>query len=231
MVTDIAEMFHVGSPPQARGRRCRAAARCRPPPVHPRRHGEDWSNGCMLWSGHGSPPQARGRRRSSSPGLRCRRFTPAGTGKTRWTLRCRASQTVHPRRHGEDANLGQLAGEVARFTPAGTGKTCSRTGIRSASAVHPRRHGEDAPGPAPAGRIRRFTPAGTGKTQPRPASRSQPPVHPRRHGEDLASRVAWALASGSPPQARGRPLRPRILRPVLRFTPAGTGKTCRCESQ
>ncbi len=173
------------------------------------------------------------------------RFTPAGTGKTTSLLRGSRPPPVHPRRHGEDGGPAgstfdssvhprrhgeddrSRATELGDFgsPPQARGRRRWPSAGQARGPVHPRRHGED--------RIvflsllfsSRFTPAGTGKTCGRSCSRLPLSVHPRRHGEDLARSLEGYAANGSPPQARGRRKLQDICWAILRFTPAGTGKT------
>ena len=80
---------------------------------------------------------------------------------------------------------------------------------------------EDFPGAA----AFRITPAGAGKTLSIGRTFRISKDHPRRCGENFKFVNLPILASGSPPQVRGKLTGSTSLQPLLRITPAYAGKT------
>ena len=77
----------------------------------------------------------------------------------------------------------------------------------------------------PSSRIWGITPAGAGKTAAVTISIVYPSDHPRRCGENFKFVNLPILASGSPPQVRGKPRDCPQPCNKTRITPAGAGKT------
>ena len=153
----------LGSPPQVRGKQGSRASVRKPGGItpagagktdkmqyhsyigqdHPRRCGENSQDMHGIRHRWGSPPQVRGKRRKENRRRRSRRITPAGAGKT-WLYGEKGNKNEdHPRRCGENAQMGrmrdvnlgsppQVRGKLnkscvnfrrQRITPAGAGKT------------------------------------------------------------------------------------------------------------
>ena len=132
-----------------------------------------------------------------------------------------------------------------RITPAGAWKTQLVQVFVQRSWDHPRRCGENMPsgspghfrpGSPPQVRGKRInihssrlkpgiTPAGAGKTtMPYRAARVHRD-HPRRCGENHVRINVGLLATGSPPQVRGKRRAWCLSISACRITPAGAGKT------
>ena len=69
---------------------------------HPRRCGENSINRCADSIADGSPPQVRGKQCSNGHETRCPGITPAGAGKTCFSVAGAEPQRDHPRRCGEN---------------------------------------------------------------------------------------------------------------------------------
>ena len=178
----------LGSPPHARGRLWSRSAVCGGLVDHPRMRGEDLPIGLNRWPIQGSPPHARGRPScriwpSTTPGI-----TPACAGKTGAVALRHAPWTDHPRMRGED-----LYDAVVKLLKVGSPPHARG---RRVVAFDLRLH-------------RGITPACAGKTASNNQTYSGGPDHPRMRGEDVTSRKNCAKRVGSPPHARGRPLRCR----------------------
>ena len=153
----------------------------------------------------GSPPQVRGKRNASYHSARFGRITPAGAGKTLLFANFRAFQWDHPRRCGENSILLKLHVAAEGSPPQVRGK------LRARCRLHD---------------INRITPAGAGKTLKQKRQYAVNEDHPRRCGENTPPSVSISIRTGSPPQVRGKRCFLVLLRPALRITPAGAGKTC-----
>ena len=131
-------------------------------------------------------------------------ITPAGAGKTLQSKSFFSSFRDHPRRCGENMNeIKDTLDEIG-----------SPPQVRGKLTQMPRR-----------GRMLRITPAGAGKTVTHHQLPPSTQDHPRRCGENVCSSVHNNVHFGSPPQVRGKPLRPRPDKHRPRITPAGAGKT------
>ena len=137
--------FHLGSPPQVRGKLSFFVVASQPP---------------------GSPPQVRGKRRSARFGACARGITPAGAGKTASCKGLSIPNSDHPRRCGENKMVEtwqpvkhgsppQVRGKrpvlhrplrQRGITPAGAGKTASSLHRCIPPQDHPRRCGENTRG-------------------------------------------------------------------------------------
>ena len=125
--------FHIGSPPQVRGKQSALKNICqinritpagagktvpacnRPSRAedHPRRCGENFSYRCILLITIGSPPQVRGKRGRPRHGRCPLRITPAGAGKTPYDILQETAAEDHPRRCGEnDADSIRAIGKI-----------------------------------------------------------------------------------------------------------------------
>ena len=114
--------FHIGSPPQVRGKQVRQAHsgwRNRITPAgagktasiavliasrtdHPRRCGENNAAMVMKPGAPGSPPQVRGKPALTNAVYTADRITPAGAGKTKTPTSAVLLARDHPRRCGEN---------------------------------------------------------------------------------------------------------------------------------
>ena len=110
----------------------------------------------------------------------------------------------HPRRCGENISTASHAVGFPGSPPQVRGKPISDT---------------------PSSRIWGITPAGAGKTAAVTISIVYPSDHPRRCGENFKFVNLPILASGSPPQVRGKPRDCPQPCNKTRITPAGAGKT------
>ena len=131
-------------------------------PVHPRVHGE---LGAILLSDDlplGSSPRTRGTPAEEALGRGVGRFIPAYTGNSSFCARTIVARAVHPRVHGELAQITTAADllsgssprtrgtlhangreyERRRFIPAYTGNSCRAWSYTTPRPVHPRVHGE-----------------------------------------------------------------------------------------
>ena len=155
-----------GSPPQVRGKLIQAIVDALPQRItpagagktsprkcehvqtqdHPRRCGENNLSHVVDLTGSGSPPQVRGKRHRHEHHTCCIGITPAGAGKTAALNQRIDIFQDHPRRCGENINVGckvkaqpgsppQVRGKLTqkaeslfliRITPAGAGKTSFR---------------------------------------------------------------------------------------------------------
>ena len=79
--------------------------------------------------------------------------------------------------------------------------------------------------PAPLFPPARITPAGAGKTAQAVSGAISHGDHPRRCGENFSFATSAMIASGSPPQVRGKPARICVFFGTHGITPAGAGKT------
>ena len=132
-----------------------------------------------------------------------------------------------------------------RITPAGAGKTPSCTTFAPLVQDHPRRCGENQSlllvnehrvGSPPQVRGKRhpewhihgdarITPAGAGKTIHTGVRICTAEDHPRRCGENDFKLKSNRKEVGSPPQVRGKLANAELVKPAVRITPAGAGKT------
>ena len=130
--------------------------------VHPRGHGEHFSEKAVFAFVYGSSPWARGTPSIMPNLLSFERFIPVGTGNTPQRSKCVILPSVHPRGHGEHdfmlvmfrAKPGSspwargtrvylvIPTHSKRFIPVGTGNTLIRQRQSLRLAVHPRGHGE-----------------------------------------------------------------------------------------
>ena len=131
-------------------------------------------------------------------------ITPAGAGKTCFSVAGAEPQRDHPRRCGENR-----AQTCPTYIPTGSppqvrGKPHLEGGVTM--------------------RLR-ITPAGAGKTPPSAFHVSASRDHPRRCGENRYSCSRRRCRRGSPPQVRGKQPVLGINIHAVRITPAGAGKT------
>ena len=175
----------------------------------PRVRGGRMVNNKLPYTGKGSPPRVRGGRLQTARARGCRRFTPAGAGRTGVIHSVGSSSAVHPRGCGEDVNK----------------KWAQRRKVGSPPRVRGGRV-RDLGG----GRLLRFTPAGAGRTLWRWVRSSRATVHPRGCGEDKKGSRSPSRVRGSPPRVRGGRGGPRSRSAENRFTPAGAGRTPDWES-
>ncbi|SHL21327.1 hypothetical protein SAMN05443637_12145 [Pseudonocardia thermophila] len=152
----------------------------------------------------GPPPQARGRRLGIMATVAEVGTTPAGAGTTPGRRPATPGPGDHPRRRGDDLE----AAEVAATLPG----------------PPPQARGRLPPGSRPRG-CAGTTPAGAGTTMRGARTQLRTRDHPRRRGDDIASRTLSSAGWGPPPQARGRPLHPRVGVVAVGTTPAGAGTT------
>ena len=136
-------------------------------------------------------------------------ITPAGAGKTNREERDGYIKTDHPRRCGENAQMGRMRDVNLGSPPQVRGKL-------NKSCVNFRRQ--------------RITPAGAGKTQRKSTFVCTPKDHPRRCGENSDKTQTVFRLLGSPPQVRGKLVVFFLSNAYTRITPAGAGKT-RAERQ
>ena len=131
------------------------------------------------------------------------------------------------------------------ITPAGAGKTTPRVAHTRRRKDHPRRCGENTitftrhfifRGSPPQvrgklqlatglGKTVRITPAGAGKTIHTGVRICTAEDHPRRCGENDFKLKSNRKEVGSPPQVRGKLANAELVKPAVRITPAGAGKT------
>ncbi len=83
--------------------------------VHPRGHGEHFSDIKKAANATGSSPWARGTRKTEPPALVIIRFIPVGTGNTARERAICVFNAVHPRGHGE-----HLTKRQATMSPCGS---------------------------------------------------------------------------------------------------------------
>ena len=76
---------------------------------------------------------------------------------------------------------------------------------------------------------KRLIPAHAGKTQVWPFHAAFIPAHPRSRGENQDVSELVRLPSGSSPLTRGKPVKRRRVRVLVRLIPAHAGKT-QCET-
>ena len=117
------------------------------------------------------------------------------------------------------------------ITPAGAGKTQLATNPTDMRQDHPRRCGENRGRAKPYRVTDRITPAGAGKTLVQWNIVHDTWDHPRRCGENFPHAVLQKVATGSPPQVRGKPVTASRAVCAARITPAGAGKTNRVNMQ
>ena len=213
-----------GSPPHARGRRCRLllerplkritpACAGKTPWVcipwswetdHPRMRGEDNQPPIEKLAKSGSPPHARGRRFADPAANLPSGITPACAGKTVWSIVLRVMYPDHPRMRGEDFLHSRNRKRGKGSPPHARGRQPMTSALRLRWGI---------------------TPACAGKT-PTPTNPTQPsPDHPRMRGEDPTTIPVWLSPAGSPPHARGRQLGRDLGSVGARITPACAGKT------
>ena len=171
---------------------------------HPRRCGENSHFILIVCVVVGSPPQVRGKLASV---LRVRGIcgiTPAGAGKTGFSLLSLLRFEDHPRRCGENFDFtdAQLRGKGS--PPQVRGKRRLSHLQRSQSGI---------------------TPAGAGKTDGVRKRGEFAEDHPRRCGENPYVAGIVTCEAGSPPQVRGKLDRRMGAAAARRITPAGAGKT------
>ena len=171
---------------------------------HPRVRGEDISSRVTGFCSVGTPPRARGRRLTPWAGTPNHGNTPACAGKTRWCGVAGIPEGEHPRVRGEDLSREHL--------------------LVSGVGTPPRARGR-LPYPVGARLVRGNTPACAGKTPVGSRLWHCPREHPRVRGEDTFSLSVGDAIQGTPPRARGRHNRERLLEAVNGNTPACAGKT------
>ncbi len=235
---------NAGSPPRARGRRRRRAARevaarftpacagttpaagaaSRRAAVHPRVRGDDSGGLAFGVAWYGSPPRARGRRTDCPCSNAPSRFTPACAGTTRLPHAARCCSPVHPRVRGDDSATQMLTPTARGSPPRARGRRRSGGARMARFRFTPACAGTTAP-LAGGGDVARFTPACAGTTEPSTRRARALPVHPRVRGDDPLPCAAIATCGGSPPRARGRQRRACARVPLERFTPACAGTT------
>ena len=173
------------------------------------------------------------------------RITPAGAGKTCRSPRVFRSAWDHPRRCGENCQIVAQALEILgsppqvrgkptkeysiqlqhRITPAGAGKTTVRyKSLLTGKGSPPQVRGKLSRTFQPAAKVR-ITPAGAGKTSCKVGRIADRKDHPRRCGENCVLRIVGCVATGSPPQVRGKRQIYAVKRYTVWITPAGAGKT------
>ena len=140
---------------------------------------------------------------STIPGI-----TPAGAGKTLYTVRQQFPIRDHPRRCGENHSSGRTRSARRGSPPQVRGKPGILWPLRCS---------------------RRITPAGAGKTAKALTNQTPCRDHPRRCGENLTVCRIITFRPGSPPQVRGKRLPSYDKRKRIRITPAGAGKTNPCD--
>ena len=138
-----------------------------------------------------------------------------------------------------------------RITPAGAGKTHLHAPLLLLPEDHPRRCGENiagweadmqAAGSPPQVRGKQgavlddfdncgITPAGAGKTTDYDPYLHVTADHPRRCGENRKLSAYAQIGRGSPPQVRGKPETAPDGKSRMGITPAGAGKTKRCDNR
>ena len=221
--------FHIGSPPQVRGKQVRQAHsgwRNRITPAgagktasiavliasrtdHPRRCGENNAAMVMKPGAPGSPPQVRGkpvfRSREPNPSG----ITPAGAGKTRISSSRSGASEDHPRRCGENHHPPVGHHRRGGSPPQVRGKQYMNDSKKA---------------------LLRITPAGAGKTKTKRTLMDVIRDHPRRCGENWDTSCCIIAADGSPPQVRGKQPFHSYRLCSSRITPAGAGKTARVDT-
>ena len=214
----------TGSPPPARGARCRSVTghvvvgitpacagsaephTCRfvPDADHPRLRGEHAISLGRVARSPGSPPPARGARGDHGRSRFCPRITPACAGSTCAAWERGLGVWDHPRLRGEHWPLpADVADALGSPPPA--------RGARHA-------HGWGALAP-------RITPACAGSTLVAGRLAGSPRDHPRLRGEHTVTDDAEQVRSGSPPPARGAHPDHLDDRLCQRITPACAGST------
>ena len=149
----------------------------------------------------------RGKRSGATPRTRFVGITPAGAGKTLLQGLPTVRHRDHPRRCGENH-------QPRAETPCEGGSPPQVRGKLACFEILLHCNG--------------ITPAGAGKTTDRRLGRVCAQDHPRRCGENSFEGASLQSASGSPPQVRGKPHRPKERGGTPGITPAGAGKTfCR----
>ena len=194
---------------------------------HPRRCGENIIRLIRSVANAGSPPQVRGKHENPSKGATATRITPAGAGKTVPQVTEWEVSQDHPRRCGENrvfheyiliggGSPPQVRGKPHRpkerggtpgITPAGAGKTDLSAVKTRGGEDHPRRCGENWILNNACGMDDGITPAGAGKTFFFQFVHCILQDHPRRCGENEHLKLNALVATGSPPQVRGKPAR------------------------
>ena len=218
----------MGSPPQVRGKQgwtSRDLSEYRITPAgagktfdgpchtskykdHPRRCGENNTDLSLTSGRSGSPPQVRGKLWEMREKLGQDRITPAGAGKTTVTRVTACHKRDHPRRCGENCNRRLRDLLFQGSPPQVRGKQL-----------------ENLIGDLQV----RITPAGAGKTAFAVGYCVSVEDHPRRCGENNVPFQPHQVATGSPPQVRGKP--DAFCEPIYvkRITPAGAGKTLKID--
>ena len=193
----------IGSPPLARGKRCRKTActyRYGITPAcagktrscahciaaeedHPRLRGENLSSVFLKKVIEGAPPLARGKPAPIRSMIGHERITPACAGKTSFSGMFQRRIRDHPRLRGENDIVLACPAYTPGSPPLARGKL-----------LHPLAHAIDL----------RITPACAGKTWLMGATGTGKQDHPRLRGENVLSKVSCCSVIGSPPLARGK---------------------------
>ena len=150
--------------------------------VHPHRHGEQRRIYRQKAVVSGSSPQAWGTVHTRILINSDSRFIPTGMGNSSISPFNKASTTVHPHRHGEQAS--RLAN---RSSNCGSSPQAWGTVFRKKRAITDQR----------------FIPTGMGNSIESQVENSGRTVHPHRHGEQSGARGSNADYIGSSPQAWG----------------------------
>ena len=152
---------------------------------HPRVCGENITTPALHAASAGSPPRVRGKLATLACGYQGGGITPACAGKTARKRRRATCGRDHPRVCGENSTRSSRAVKTVGSPPRVRGKqlVCflglKRSGI---------------------------TPACAGKTQKGVRAASERRDHPRVCGENFCRTTALAMAKGSPPRVRGKPV-------------------------
>ena len=182
----LQRQVRLGSPPHARGRHPWWRASLSGERITPACAGKTWKWAFARVSSPGSPPHARGRLNEIASPVREVRITPACAGKTTDSSYTHLPMPDHPRMRGEDLTAKTMPKESSGSPPHARGRRkvlfCGQ-------------------------RLTRITPACAGKTPHFLALRAGPRDHPRMRGEDTHFGAWKHEGRGSPPHARGRPVR------------------------
>ena len=135
---------------------------------------------------------------------RFRRITPAGAGKTRFTVKLCPTRQDHPRRCGENVSLSAICFLRSGSPPQVRGKPAHTSAARC---------------------MHRITPAGAGKTVLLEFAPLRVQDHPRGCGENVFCVSNDGFARGSPPRMRGKLRTGDYSYVAVRITPADAGKT------
>ena len=171
---------------------------------HPRVCGENARRSSAHRQKAGSPPRMRGKLNGVRRYARFVRITPADAGKTGKTAKVRHRRQDHPRGCGENGGMIAVTIGFVGSPPRMRGKPRAKAYMS-----------------APL----RITPADAGKTATEQAYFDLLKDHPRRCGENSVSGSTMRYSTGSPPQVRGKLMRPLKDTEAARITPAGAGKT------